>query len=134
MGAGDAPYLYDPPSRRQVAYPYSDFDPKAVTRASWISATESTISKPKQEGPLIDFNRHPDSYMVVAPQVHHEPLPPNTKTKVVATRWVQFGFRLAQVLGAIGCLLCVIFVRNTETAQGWIMRIPVSPMAWKQLG
>lgn len=129
MGAGDAPYLYDPPSRRQIAYPYSDFDPKAVTRASWISATESTISKPKQEGPLIDFNRHPDSYMVVAPQVHYEPLPPNTKTKVVATRWVQFGFRLAQLLGAIGCLLCVIFVRNTETAQGWIMRIPVSTIA-----
>lgn len=126
MGAGDAPYLYDPPSRRQIAYPYSDFDPKAVTRASWISAAESTISKPKQEGPLIDFNRHPDSYMVVAPQTHYEPLPPNTKTKVKATRWVQFGFRLVQLLGAVGCLLCVIFVRNTETAQGWIMRIPVS--------
>jgi hypothetical protein len=102
MGVGDAPYLYDPPSRRQIAYPYSDFDPKAVTRASWISATESTVSKPKKEGPLIDFNRHPDSYMV------------------------QFGFRLVQLLGAVGCLLCVIFVRNTEKAQGWIMRIPVS--------
>jgi len=126
MGVGDAPYLYDPPSRRQIAYPYSDFDPKAVTRASWISAAESTISKPKQEGPLIDFNRHPDSYMVVAPQTQYEPLPPNTKTKVKATRWVQFGFRLVQVLGAVGCLLCVIFLRNTETAQGWIMRIPVS--------
>jgi len=126
MGVGDAPYLYDPPSRRQVAYPYSDFDPKAVTRASWISASESTISRPKQEGPLIDFNRHPDSYMVVAPQTQYEPLPPNTKTKVKATRWVQFGFRLVQLLGAVGCLLCVIFVRNTEKAQGWIMRIPVS--------
>jgi len=130
MGVGDAPYLYDPPNRRQIAYPYSDFDPKAVTRASWISAAESTISKPKQEGPLIDFNRHPDSYMVVAPQTHHEPLPPNTKTKVKATRWVQFGFRLVQLLGAVGCLLCVIFVRNTETAQGWIMRIPVSTIQW----
>jgi hypothetical protein len=126
MGAGDAPYLYDPPSRRQIAYPYSDFDPKAVTRASWISASDSTISKPKQQGPLIDFNRHPDSYMVVAPQIQREPLPPNTKTKVIAARWVQFGFRLVQLLGAVGCLLCVIFVRNTETAQGWIMRIPVS--------
>jgi len=124
MGAGDAPYLYDPPSRRQIAYPYSDFDPKAVTRASWISAAESTVSKPKQEGPLVDFNRHPDSYMIVPPQIVREPMPPNTKTKVKALRWVQFGFRLAQLLGAVGCLLCVIFVRNTEKAQGWIMRIP----------
>lgn len=124
MGAGDAPYLYDPPSRRQIAYPYSDFDPKAVTRASWISAAESTVSKPKQEGPLVDFNRHPDSYMIVPPQIVREPMPANTKTKVKAVRWVQFGFRLAQLLGAIGCLLCVIFVKNTEKAQGWIMRIP----------
>lgn len=126
MGAGHAPYLYDPPSRRQIAYPYSDFDPKAVTRASWISAAESTMSKPKQEGPLIDFNRHPDSYMVVTPHAPREPLPPNTKKKVVAWRWVQFGLRVSQLLGAIGLLLCVIFVRNTETAQGWIMRVPVS--------
>jgi hypothetical protein len=124
MGAGDAPYLYDPPSRRQIAYPYSDFDPKAVTRASWISAAESNVSKPKQEGPLVDFNRHPDSYMIVPPQIVREPMPANTKTKVKAIRWVQFGFRLAQLLGAIGCLLCVIFVKNTEKAQGWIMRIP----------
>lgn len=126
MGAGDAPYLYDPPSRRQIAYPYSDFDPKAVTRASWISAAESTMSKPKKEGPLVDFNRHPDSYMVVTPQAPRAPMPPNTKKKVVAWRWVQFSLRLLQLLGAIGLLLCVIFVRNTETAQGWIMRIPVS--------
>jgi hypothetical protein len=124
MGAGDAPYLYDPPSRRQIAYPYSDFDPKAVTRASWISAAESNVSKPKQEGPLVDFNRHPDSYMIVPPQIVREPMPANTKTKVKAVRWVQFGFRLAQLLGAVGCLLCVIFVKNTEKAQGWIMRIP----------
>jgi hypothetical protein len=124
MGAGDAPFLYDPPSRRQIAYPYSDFDPKAVTRASWISAAESNVSKPKQEGPLVDFNRHPDSYMIVPPQIVREPMPANTKTKVKAVRWVQFGFRLAQLLGAIGCLLCVIFVKNTEKAQGWIMRIP----------
>lgn len=124
MGAGDAPYLYDPPSRRQIAYPYSDFDPKAVTRASWISAAESTVSKPKKEGPLVDFNRHPDSYMIVPPQIVREPMPPNTKTKVKAVRWVQFGFRLLQLLGAIGVLLCVIFVKNTEKAQGWIMRIP----------
>lgn len=126
MGGVDQPYLYDPPSRRQIAYPYSDFDPKAVTRASWISAAESTMSKPKKEGPLIDFNKHPDSFMVVTPQPARDPMPANTKKKVVAMRWVQFGFRIAQVLGAIGCLLCVIFVRNTETAQGWIMRVPVS--------
>ncbi|KAM0712526.1 hypothetical protein Q7P37_011623 [Cladosporium fusiforme] len=124
MGGVDQPYLYDPPSRRQIAYPYSDFDPKAVTRASWISAAESTMSKPKKEGPLIDFNKHPDSFMVVTPQASREPMPANTKKKVTIVRWVQFGLRIIQVVGAIGCLLCVIFVRNTETAQGWIMRVP----------
>lgn len=126
MGGSDPPYLYDGPSRRQVAYPYSDFDPKAFTRASWDRATQASQPQPKQEGPLIDFNKHPDSYMIVSgSQVEHKQLPPSTKKTIKIVRWVQWALRLMQLLGSIGTLICVICVKNTETAQGYIMRVPV---------
>lgn len=39
-----------------VRFPQMPFDPKAVTRASW----EPKPIKPKQDGPLMQFNRHPE--------------------------------------------------------------------------
>ncbi|KAK6434836.1 hypothetical protein LTR95_008976 [Oleoguttula sp. CCFEE 5521] len=125
MGISDPPYLYEAAPRRQVAYPYSDFDPKAATRASWDKATLASQPRPKQDGPLIDFNKHPDSYMIVqGSQVEHKPLPKSTKKAVKAIRWVQFALRLMQLLGATGALICVICVKNVQAAQGWIMRVP----------
>lgn len=106
MGA-EAPYLYDAPSHRPVAYPYSDFNPRAATQASYEASIAASRPKQKQEGPLINFNRHPDSYMIVpAPQENHKELPKSTKKGIVATRWVQFGLRVAQLLGALGACLC----------------------------
>lgn len=49
------PFLYDP-VKQDVSRPYNDFDPKAVTRASRTPKPP----KPKQEGPLISFNQHPE--------------------------------------------------------------------------
>lgn len=127
MGVSDPPYLYDGPSHRHVAYPYSDFDPRAASRASWAASQQAARPRPKQEGPLIDFNKHPDSYFIVTgSQVEHKPMSPNAKTWIKAMRWVQFAFRIMQLLGAAGTLVCVICIRKAPTAQGWIMRVPVS--------
>lgn len=52
----DQPYMYRPESWQSSRFPTSTFDPKAITRASW----EPVPQKPKQEGPLISFNRHPE--------------------------------------------------------------------------
>lgn len=123
----EPPYLYSAPARRQIAYPYSDFDPKAVTRASWDRATQASKPRPKQEGPLIDFNKHPDSYMIVeGSKVEHKPLPANTKKSIKIVRWVQFAIRVLQLIGAVGSLVCIICIQNAPAAQAWIMRIPVS--------
>lgn len=49
------PFLYES-DKVDSRFPTSSFDPKAVTRASW----EPKPKKPKQNGPLISINRHPE--------------------------------------------------------------------------
>lgn len=127
MGASDQPYIYEPSSQRRVAYPYSDFNPKAVTQASYQALQEKDKNKAKQDGPLINFNAHPDSYMIVAGQnVNYKPLPANTKKSVTIIRWMQFGLRIHQEIAALGLLVCVICIKGMETSLSWIMRIAVS--------
>lgn len=50
------PYMYAAEHVSSSRFPDKPFDPKAVTRASW----EPKPQKPKQEGPLLSFNRHPE--------------------------------------------------------------------------
>lgn len=127
------PYLYGQleGSRTSIAYPYSDFNPRAATQAHYQAFAERAERQKKlsqQDGrPLINFNQHPDSYMVVNnPEVHHEPLPSNTKGKIIGTRWVQFAFRILQEVGALGVLVCVICLKMANDGPGWIIRIAVS--------
>jgi hypothetical protein len=52
------PFLYGPPDAFSFRGPTDPpFNPKAVTQASWTRPPP----KKKQKGPLINFNRHPDS-------------------------------------------------------------------------
>ncbi|THW49165.1 hypothetical protein D6D25_04197 [Aureobasidium pullulans] len=119
------PYLFTPVNQKDTD-PCYNFDPKAVTRASYYSVASSTSSpKPKQEGPLIDFNRHPDSYIII-PSARPNVLPmhPKTKQRINTARWIQFTLRLLQLIGALGALICVIIIRGVNDVQGWILRIP----------
>lgn len=131
MGASDLPYLYDRASNRtSVAYPSNDFNPKAVTEASYTRLSTQSIPKPKHEGPLINFNQHPDSYVVVSgAQTEHKALPPSTKKAIVSVRWVQFALRLVQESVALGLLVATICIKGTSGAETYLLRIPVSPPA-----
>jgi len=125
------PYLYNPPSTgRRIVYPYSDFNPKAVTEASYkrlSQQTTNTATTVRPDGPLIDFNKHPDSYEVVlGQQVDHKPMPPSTKTTIVTLRWVQFALRIVQEIGALGLLVDTILITNTSGAVTYMLRAPVS--------
>lgn len=54
------PYMYSPTSYDDYGdsrFPSKPFDPKAVTRASW---EPKSPPKPRPEGPLVSFNRHPE--------------------------------------------------------------------------
>jgi len=66
MGGVNQPFLYES-EKLDSRFPEAPFDPKAVTRASW----EPKPRKPKQNGPLISFNRHPE-YVFVLPIYPHQ--------------------------------------------------------------
>jgi hypothetical protein len=83
--------------------------------------------KKKQEGPLIDFNKHPDSYLILPyGNTKTKPMSPKTKVFIDIARWIQFGLRILTLLGAVGVLLCGIFIRGAQATEGYILRIPVS--------
>jgi hypothetical protein len=99
------------------------FNPKAVTMASRLPPPPP---RKKQEGPLIDFNQHPDSFLILPyGNANAKPMGKRTKTFINIARWTQLGFRIAQLLGAVGVLLCAIFIRGAQDTEGYIMRIPV---------
>lgn len=57
MGRSEPPFIYDPPSRRAPSVPEAPFNPKQYEQASWAASPQ----KPKKNGPLVNFNQHPDS-------------------------------------------------------------------------
>jgi hypothetical protein len=120
---GGQPYIYDPPVRYSTLYPQNAFDPKAVSRASLAPPPPP---KPRQEGPLLNFNRHPDSYLVLPHgNISAVPMSPNTKVKVKWARHVQLAFRATQLVGAVGMLICVICLKGMSDNEGWVLRLPV---------
>lgn len=113
------PYLYDASPSASDA-----FNPKAVTIASRLPPSSP---QKKSEGPLLDFNRHPDSYLVLPyGKTNAKPMSPKVKTVVKVVRWVQFVLRIFNLLGAVGALLCGIFIQGAQDTEGYIIRIPAS--------
>jgi hypothetical protein len=53
---GGQPFMYDPVPKETSQHPYHSFNPKAVSRASLTPEP----TKPKQDGPLVSFNQHPE--------------------------------------------------------------------------
>jgi hypothetical protein len=121
---GGQPYLYNPPTRYSALDPQYEFNPKSVTQASLVPRPPP---KPKAEGPLINFNRHPDSYLILPyGNTNAVPMAPNTKDKVKWARYIQLTFRVAQLIGAVGMLVCVICLKGMTDNEGWVLRLPVS--------
>ncbi|GES57153.1 hypothetical protein ATEIFO6365_0001044000 [Aspergillus terreus] len=124
MGGSSPPFLYGPPASHSFYGPTDrPFNPKAVTEASWTRPAP----KPKPKGPLIDFNRHPDSYCNIPDgKSRWTPMSPRTKAKVFYGRKVQLGFRVLALLGALGSLFCAIVVKNVPAVMVWIIRVAVT--------
>ncbi|KAL4893142.1 hypothetical protein BDV59DRAFT_202119 [Aspergillus ambiguus] len=121
MGGSSPPFLYGPPSSHSFYGPTDrPFNPKAVTQASWTRPP----SKPKPKGPLINFNRHPDSYSNIPDgKSRWTPMSPRTKAKVFYGRKVQLVLRILSLLGALGALFCAIVVKNVPAVMVWIIRV-----------
>lgn len=124
MGNGQ-PYLYDPPARYSAGDPFNGgFNPKAVTLASYSTPPPSPPKK--QEGPLLNFNRHPDSYLILPGRQDPVPMSAGTKSRVKWTRKIQQAFRVLQLLGAIGILACAIIIRGITNTESVVLRATVS--------
>ncbi|KAI9655585.1 MAG: hypothetical protein M1821_005379 [Bathelium mastoideum] len=117
------PYIF-PPTGHTELNPTYDFDPKAVTRASYAASLPKSEG-PKQQGPLLNLNRHPDSW-AQAPygQIDVKPMSPRTRSAVKWTRWVQLALRVLQNIGALGGLFCVVTLKGLLDSQSWIIRVP----------
>ncbi|KAI9672517.1 MAG: hypothetical protein M1817_003283 [Caeruleum heppii] len=120
------PFLYDPPSHtRNDPYAHS-FNPKAVSQLSLQQSLQqhSPPRSPIKQGPLIDFNRHPDSWVIPATRPHVKPMSRRTRKNVAVVRKVLLALRCVEVLAAMGMLIAGICVRGQEGIIGWIMRVP----------
>ncbi|PSN71282.1 hypothetical protein BS50DRAFT_570677 [Corynespora cassiicola Philippines] len=116
------PYLYNAPQRNSYTDGLEAFNPKAVTMASRMPPEPP---KKKPDGPLIDLNKHPDSYLFVPyGKTNTKPMNPKVKTVIKIVRWIQFALRLCNLIGAVGVLLCGIFIRGAQDTEGYILRIP----------
>ncbi|EZF72089.1 hypothetical protein H105_05806 [Trichophyton soudanense CBS 452.61] len=120
MGKIEPPFLYDPPSLYPKSAQVADFNPKAVTLNSWAPRPQ----KPKKDGPLVNFNQHPDSYAVLP--TGRKPITnmsPNIKKYVKYARIFQLVLRALTLIGVMGMLFCVICINNTTTQVAWIIRV-----------
>lgn len=116
MGGSKQPYIYQP-----VSYP--NFNPRAHTQ----SLATPIPQRPVQNGPLLNFNRHPDSYDIspYGRSVGIAPMSSKSKKGIVWMRKVQLGGRVLQLLAALAVLVCVITIKGAPDTQGWILRLPV---------
>ncbi|KAI9868832.1 MAG: hypothetical protein M1813_004683 [Trichoglossum hirsutum] len=115
----EPPFLYDPPAKFND--PYRNFNPKSVT----LESRSPQKPKKKSEGPLVNFNTHPDSYLILPyGKINARPMSPRTKTKVKWARMTLLLLRCCQLLGALAMMVSVICIRGTDGSTGWLLRIP----------
>ncbi|OBT57018.1 hypothetical protein VE04_03665 [Pseudogymnoascus sp. 24MN13] len=116
----EPPFIYDGVKKDTTRYSYKEFDPKAVSRSSM----QSQPQKPKKDGPLVSFNRHPDSYLIMpSGKATGARVSASMKGRITETRMAVLFFRIFQLLGAIGALTTMVLITGVDTQMGWIMRI-----------
>ncbi|KAF2402067.1 hypothetical protein EJ06DRAFT_581243 [Trichodelitschia bisporula] len=117
------PYIYDPPPHLPPdPFGAGTFNPKAVSQRASLPPPPP---RPKPEGPLLDVNRHPDSYLVVPQRAQNLPnVGPHAKSRIQRARRVQLALRVLALLAAVGLLVCVACLKGVSDTQGWILRLP----------
>ncbi|ROW05494.1 hypothetical protein VSDG_00206 [Cytospora chrysosperma] len=113
------PYMYSAASFDDARFPRTSFDPKAVTRSSW----EPEKLRPKKEGPLVSFNRHPDAHQFRGPRAPFKTFGPNTTWWIKWIRGVQLGLRVLELIAAAGILFLFIVIDNVNELTAWVVRI-----------
>ncbi|TLD14420.1 uncharacterized protein PgNI_03776 [Pyricularia grisea] len=125
MNSIQRPFLYDQEKYDDARFPPTTFDPKAVTRASW----EVKPPRPKQEGPLVKFNQHPDAQAILTHRTNNKRIGDRTKRWIVRLRIVQLCLRVPELIGSAGVLAMFILLTDVPELTSWIMRIAAAGIA-----
>ncbi|PKS11579.1 hypothetical protein jhhlp_003344 [Lomentospora prolificans] len=113
------PFL-DGVGRHDPKSPTKPFDPKAVTRASF----EPKPKKPKQKGPLVSLNRHPDAHGPLSYRAsNYKPMSRRTKKWIVWMRKIQLVLRVLGLNANIGVLILMILITGVDERMSWVLRI-----------
>ncbi|OQE34685.1 hypothetical protein PENCOP_c016G01651 [Penicillium coprophilum] len=119
MGRSSPPFLYESPAAYSFRGPTDrGFNPRAATEASWTRPAD----KPKQKGPLVELNRHPDTWGFFNTASSFTPMSYKTKDRVKYARSSQLALRVLTLLGALGSLFCSIVIKGAATTVIWIIR------------
>ncbi|KAJ5394611.1 uncharacterized protein N7487_012252 [Penicillium crustosum] len=119
MGKSSPPFLYESPSAYSFKGPTDrGFNPRAATEASWTRPAD----KPKQKGPLVNLNRHPDTWGSFNTASSFTPMSHKTKDRVKYARSTQLALRVLTLLGALGSLFCSIVIKGAAVTVIWIIR------------
>ncbi|APA13706.1 hypothetical protein SS1G_07606 [Sclerotinia sclerotiorum 1980 UF-70] len=111
----EPPFIYEPVKTDWF------FDPKAVSRAS-LSPPAPRPKRP--DGPLVNFNAHPDSYLIVpSGNVDVKSMHPSVKKRIKWTRKVTLALRCFQAVAAVGLLIMSILITGLDIISGWIMKL-----------
>ncbi|KAK8128281.1 hypothetical protein PG984_009389 [Apiospora sp. TS-2023a] len=115
------PFLYES-DQRDFRFPIKEFDPKAITRQSW---EVKPLQPPKQDGPLVSFNRHPDAHQVPAGRgnARVKPMGPTAKWWIKFSRKVQLGLRVFEGTAGLGLLALMILLTKVDPITSWVLRI-----------
>lgn len=125
MSAVQQPFLYDQEKYDDARFPPTTFDPKAVTRASW----EVKPPRPKQEGPLVNFNQHPDAQALLQNRTNNKTIGDRKKRWIIRLRIVQLCLRIPELVAAAGVLTMFILLTDVPELTSWIMRIAAGAIA-----
>ncbi|TGJ81008.1 hypothetical protein E0Z10_g7769 [Xylaria hypoxylon] len=113
------PYMYDS-DRRDSWLPQKEFDPKAVTRASW----EVKAKKPKKKGPLVAFGRHPDAQALPTGRIYNfRSMSDTSKWFIRWTRYLQLVLRALELIAGAGLLTLMILISDATPLAAWVLRI-----------
>ncbi|CAI7632411.1 unnamed protein product [Penicillium palitans] len=119
MGRSSPPFLYESPSAYGFKGPTDrGFNPRAATEASWTRPAD----KPKQKGPLVNLNRHPDTWGSFNTASSFTPMSHKTKDRVKYARSTQLALRVLTLLGALGSLFCSVVIKGAAVTVIWIIR------------
>lgn len=112
------PFLpYNNPSISSVE-DLNAFDPKRITR----QATEPPVPRLQLMAPYVQLDQ---SITAKIERAHRQNAAPISKRGLLIVRSVAILLRVLQLAGAMGLLVCMLFVRKLDDTTGWICRVPV---------